>query len=63
MAISGVPGVTAQVQIPIPTKENTPSEERDESRAQKAAEAQKVAAARVQSPSPKGTGHIVNRKA
>ena len=63
MAVSGVTGVPAKVQIPLAINENTPTEERRESQVQKAAEQMKANAAKILSPSPNGVGQAVNLKA
>ena len=63
MAVSGITGITAKVQIPIAIKEKTPSEEMNESQVQKAAEQLKANAAKTLSHSPNGVGQVVNLKA
>jgi hypothetical protein len=67
MSILEVSSESAKMQQPVTIskriKENTASEETKESQAQKAAEQQKAEAAKTLSPSPKGVGQTVNRKA
>ena len=67
MAIQGISGESSKMQQPVTeskwVKENAASEEARESQDQKAAEQQKAEAAKALSPSPKGVGETVNRKA
>ena len=57
MSVSGIP----KVQIPLAVKENTPSEERNESQVQKAAEQMKAPTANP--ASSQGVGQLVNLEA
>jgi hypothetical protein len=62
MSVSGIAGAAGQVQIPIAIKENTPSEERNETQAQKAAEQLKTTTANSV-PSMNGIGQSVDVEA